>query len=101
MELKRPLRLVYVEWEDASTRCPWMELEEIDAYRQGQFLVRQCGFLLEDTGRYLLLADTWTPGDDWHTEKFGNVTRIPKPWIHKHHLLQTITDDGQIRRRTR
>ena len=101
MELKRPLRLVYVEWDDAATRSCWMDLDEIERYRQATWLVRQCGFLLEDTDQHVLLAGSWTPDDEWHTEKFGDITRIPKTWIRKQHTLQTITDDGQIRRRTR
>lgn len=101
MEIPRPLRLIYLEWEDAASRASWMDTTEIEDYAAGQFLVRQAGYLLEDTDRYLLLAGSWGPEGEWQSERFGDITRIPRTWIRHRRTLAIVTEEGRIRVQSR
>jgi hypothetical protein len=101
MRIRRPLRVVYLEWEDASSRSGWMNIDDVEEYLRGQHLVRHVGYLLSDTGRTVLIAGSWTPEDEWTTEQFGNITRIPKTWIRQRVVLGTATASGTVRGRPR
>jgi hypothetical protein len=87
--IRRPLKLIYLEWEDASGLNVWMDADEVETYSRGHFLVRQVGFVLKETPRYLLIAGQWIPEDDFHDEKFGDVTRIPKTWVRTRRIIPT------------
>ena len=91
--------MVYVEWDDAASRGHWMGEADLADYSRGNFLVRQCGYLLEDTRRHLLLAGSWTPEDDWHEERFGDIVRIPRTWVRVKRVLLTIGEDGSLHMR--
>lgn len=97
MDIPRPLRLLYLEWDDAASRSVWMTADDLREYANSQWLNRQCGFLLEETAAHLLIAGSWAPEDDWHVEKFGDVTRIPKTWIKTRRVLATVSDSGTLR----
>lgn len=98
MDIRRPLKLLYLEWDDAATRARWMDVDEVEAYAAGQFLTRQTGFLLEETSQHLVIAGSWAPEDEWHVERFGDVTRIPKTWIRQRRVLATVNARGELRR---
>lgn len=78
MTLTRPLRLLYVEWDDASTHAGWLQHRELEDYRHARWLTRQTGYLLEETDRHLMLAGSWCPASAWKDEAFGDITRIPR-----------------------
>lgn len=96
MTIRWPVRVVYLEWDDAATRAPWMTLEELDEYQRGQWLVRQSGFLLAETDTHLLIAGGWAPEDHWRVDQFGPTTRIPKAWIRHRRVLATIGRSGRL-----
>lgn len=75
-----------------------MDLSELDEYRKSGWMVRQSGFLLEETKTHILLAGAWSPETEWKDETFSPVTRIPKAWIRCRRLLATVTEAGIIKR---
>lgn len=91
MTVPRPLKLIYVEWDDASSRAAWMVEDELDGYGRSSHIVRQSGFLLEQTDRHLLLAGAVTVESKWSAELFGDVTRIPRTWIRRQRVLGTLS----------
>jgi hypothetical protein len=106
----KPFRLVYLEWEDAGSRAAWADRDEAESFGASDHVVRQSGFLLADTRRYLLLAGSWTPETDFATETYADLTRIPRTWIRRRVVLGTVTSTGVVhlrgasrarRRRTR
>lgn len=65
---KNELKLVYIEWAEGD-----------------DYYVRQTGFIIKETKRYLLLAGhyniTETGGEKF--ESLGQIIKIPKTWIRK------------------
>lgn len=94
MMISRPLRLLYVEWDDAASLAEWLTRAEVETFAHGSWLVRQVGIVLEDSDHHLVLAGAWCPEEGWHPERFGDVTRIPRPWIRRRRALGTVTEQG-------
>jgi hypothetical protein len=99
MAIRYPIAVVYLEWEDASSRSPWMDETEIEEFDRSSFMIRQVGFLLKETSRCLLFAAQWAPEDEFTDAKFGNVIRVPKTWVRKRKLLLTVNADGELKMR--
>lgn len=81
MRRPRHIDLVYVEWEDATTRNKWMHPGEVLKFERQRFMIRQCGWLLRETRRNIVLASCWAPENEFTLDQFAATTRIPKTWM--------------------
>ena len=84
------INLIYVEWLDAITmKDGWYAKDQAEEWgRSEDWLIKQVGYLIEETKKYVVLATKFNPqrfGDD----KFSEITKIPKGWIKKRKILTT------------
>lgn len=80
------MSLVYLEWADAINNHSnnWNTKEMVLEWaKQSDWSIRECGWLIEETKEYIVLAGSWKPEDDWTEEQFSLLKKIPKPWILK------------------
>jgi len=77
-------QLIYIEWCDAMTsEATWMTETEALAFGEDESWVnKEVGFLIKETGKYLLIASQTSHYDE-NELKYGNVTKIPTTWIMK------------------
>lgn len=85
-------KFIYVEWCDAlSYNDKWMEDDIAKIWAcSNEWVVRQSGFIIEENTEYLLLAgmvDVYMG-----KYKYGNLLKIPKPWIKKRISLAPLID---------
>jgi hypothetical protein len=67
------LRMVLVEWEDASSVDAWESLDDIMKEKKRLNSVKTCGFVLEETLEHILLAQNL----DIDGENVAGRTSIP------------------------
>lgn len=78
-------KLVYIEWCDAIANTGWYSKEmALDWARESLWLIRQCGWILEETKEYILLGSR----NQTALEEWGNLQKIPKTWIKKRKYLK-------------
>lgn len=99
MPFPNPLKLIYVEWDDADSISRWMHTEEVETYIRTYTPIRQSGFVLHESDQLLVLAGSICPADEFKDQTYGNVIRIPKPWIHKRMTLLTVSETGIVTRK--
>lgn len=74
--------LIYIEWCDAIGQESWNSKETlIEWAKQDNWVVKEAGFLLDETKQYLLIANRCTENDDM--PNYSCTTKIPKTWIVK------------------
>lgn len=74
--------LTYIEWQDAYTNSEgWQSKESILEHDEGKdaYIIRQAGWVIKETDKYLIIADKWHPAED----NYADWTVIPKTWIRK------------------
>ena len=78
------MKLIYIEWCDAITKMDgWHNLEDAkDWANEEEWIIRQAGFLIEESKKYILLAGQYNPQKETE-DQFANLTKIPKTWILK------------------
>ena len=84
------MKLIYIEWEDACSHAgsaktgSWLSEDESNDWAENtEWIVRQSGFIIKETKRYLTIAGMMEPGGDNHYAMFGHLQKIPKSWIRK------------------
>jgi hypothetical protein len=79
------MKLIYLEWCDAVAFGN--EWQSGDAAREwgekADWLIRECGWLLEEKKEYIVIASCWKKEDDYIYEQFMHLRKIPKTWIKK------------------
>lgn len=95
---KKKIKLLYVEWSDAmSDNSQWVDEEEaLDWGKRKDWFVRECGWLLEETKKYILLASSWSPKSLHPRGRsiFHGLSKIPKGWIKKRKILMIMEEDS-------
>lgn len=87
-------KLIYIEWCDAISHTRgWMTKKEaFDWAKNEDWIVRQAGFLMEETKEYILLASRINPqpdtDDGYNTD---GLFKIPKTWIRKRTLIRKVS----------
>ena len=76
-------KLIYIEWQDAFANTAWMTKAEVDKWKEGEMMINQVGWLLEETSKQIILAARFNPADNGDVEQFGSLQKIPKTWIRK------------------
>ena len=87
---KKKLQLVYIEWCDASSdRGAWLRLADCFEWVDGaDHTVHECGFILREDDKFLVMAMRWIKADEFQTDRFGQILKIPKPWIKKRKIIK-------------
>ncbi len=78
-------KLIYLEWCDAiESRAGWQEIDVIKYWAKNEdWIVKECGFLIEENKEYLLFASRIGDYHNDNTPKFGSIMKIPKTWIRR------------------
>ena len=78
-------KCVFIVWVDAmsiTSNVSWMTEEEaIKKAEDGNWEVSQVGWIIKKTTDYILLASRYTEDGKDFEEQFGNIFKIPHPWI--------------------
>ena len=76
-------KLVYIIWADAiSATDVWHSKSATLTWGESQnWLVHQVGQIIKKTTDYILLASRYTEDGKDFEEQFGNIFKIPHPWI--------------------
>tara|TARA_R110000868_G_scaffold306450_3_gene567688 strand:- start:1234 stop:1488 length:255 start_codon:yes stop_codon:yes gene_type:complete len=83
------MKPTYLEWHDAHTNAGWFTLPEAKEWAQCEWIIKECGWIVEETKEYIIFATSWKPEDEWSEEKFCSLHKIPKTWVRKRKLLAT------------
>ena len=82
-------KLIYIEWADACSQGGWKTKEQALAWvKTTNWYVHQVGWLLEETDKYILLVDTYSPENLLEEELYNGVHKIPKTWIRKRRVIK-------------
>ena len=86
---KEKYPLVYLEWEDAVSNSEgWRDERDVKLWaKETNWLVKESGFLIEETAKYILLANKMIPQSQDNEVFFGMLKKIPKGWIRKRTVL--------------
>jgi hypothetical protein len=76
------MKLIYIEWEDATAQSTWHTKEEVEEFIKSSNLVRQVGWVYKEDKEFLVLVSRQI---DWVTSdtEYGHLQKIPKTWIRK------------------
>lgn len=81
------MNLEYIEWEDVTASgSQWFERAEADKWKEDAnqaFVVKQVGFILSETDRYILLCSHYHPETEIVPEQYGHLQKILKSLIIK------------------
>lgn len=82
-------KLIYVEWEDATSAGGWHTEDEMtDYFDNASVLIKQIGWVYKETARYLFMYSRVQDWDDRYTDGFGQLQKIPKTWIRKRRTIK-------------
>ena len=76
-------KFVYLEWHDAFASPGWYTDGEINQWKKGNFIVREAGWIIEETDKQLVLAMRHNLADSGDVQQWGSPHKIPKTWIRK------------------
>ena len=91
MVKKKGFQVVYIEWCDAARfNSQWVNLDEAVSWAQtDDWIIRQTGFVIKETNKFLLLAASVNPQHS-NDVKVDGLLKIPKTWIRKRTTLANI-----------
>jgi len=76
-------KLIYIEWHDAFGSHQWQTNGEIENWKKGEFIIREVGWVIEETKKQIILAGRNNVADNGDPEQWGSLQKIPKTWIRK------------------
>lgn len=81
-------KIVYLEWCDAvGNSDQWRTEEEAIRWAEsGEWLVKQSGFIVKETEKYILFASEISESVDGH--QVNGLLKIPKTWIRNRKILK-------------
>jgi len=82
--------MTYLEWHDAHTNNGWFTPEQVDRWAESDWVIRECGWVIKETDKFIIFATAWKPPDEWTEEQFCSLHRIPKTWIRIRKLLSPL-----------
>ena len=89
--MKPTKKVIYIEWIDAITNPNWMTKQETEDWTDNtDWIIRDVGWLIKETKKYIHIASGWKVADDFTEEQFVNHHKIPKGWIVKKKILTTF-----------
>lgn len=83
------MKLIYLEWCDAvASGTEWASRNTVDEWgKKTEWIVRECGWLIEETKEYIVIASCWKTEDELTEEQFKHLMKIPKTWIKKRKVI--------------
>jgi len=82
-------KLVYIEWADATSNSGWFTEEEMkDWVKTSAWVVKQVGWVFEETPKYIALYGSIVDGVRDREVRYGQIQKIPKTWIRKRKVLK-------------
>lgn len=79
------MQLEYIEWEDVlSAGSDWKDQAEVDEWCKDvneAFTVKQCGFVVHETDRYIVLCSHYHSETDIVPAQYGHLQKILKSLI--------------------
>ena len=78
--------LLYIEWCDAIADANrWMTIEEAKKWSSNEdWVIKQVGFLLDETPEYILMAARVNPHSETEDQlRVDGLLKLPKTWIRK------------------
>ena len=81
-------KLIYFEWNDAFASAGWHSKDDLKELAESDFYIKEAGWLIEETPKYVIIGQSWTEEDGFKSEKFSNIHKIPKTWIRKRKVLK-------------
>lgn len=84
--LRNKMKLIYLEWEDASSQNGWHSRQDVKEFSEKSTIIKQVGWCFEETRRYIILVSRYAP-DGIFTEdddsSYAHLQKVPKTWIRK------------------
>ena len=81
------MEIEYIEWEDVtSSGANWYEKDEVDVWADNAnraFVVKNVGFIIKETKRYILMCSHYHPETEIVPEQYGHLQKILKCLIIK------------------
>ena len=83
-------KLIYIEWTDAHTNtASWRTEEEAKLWaKETDWIIRECGWVIEETEEYLAIATALKPENEYEEKQYLNLHKIPKGWIKKKVIIK-------------
>ena len=84
-------KLVYIEWEDATSIGAWQNNKQIDEWNnttETWGFCKQVGWIIRENKRSYIIAGRWNPENKFGEEQWGDLEKIPKTWIRKKIILK-------------
>lgn len=84
--MAQEMKLIYLEWEDATSESSWHSEHEVEQFVDSSNLVKQVGWIYKENKEFLVLAGRMI---DWSNNDpgYGQLQKIPKTWIRKRIVL--------------
>ena len=61
----------------------WMSKSEMDSWSKGEFVIKEVGWIIEETPKQIILMSRYSPPDNGDAAQYGMLQKIPKTWIKK------------------
>lgn len=85
-------KLVYIEWQDASSQGGWQTNKEIDKWLAASHndagFAKQVGWIIRETKRFIIMSSRHAVDNDYQAEQWGELQKIPKTWIRKRKVIK-------------
>lgn len=91
------MKLIYLEWCDAvASGNEWSTRQVVEEWgKKTDWVVKECGWVIEETKKYIVIASLWKEEDELTDEQFKHLMKIPKTWILKRiDLTSKLTTKG-------
>ena len=76
--VKKPYKMVLVEWEDAYSDASWHTESQVDnSFLDSSWECKNVGLLVRDEPGYMVLASRWSEIN----ESYGHLQRIPRGMV--------------------
>lgn len=86
------MKMEYIEWEDVtSSGASWYDKEEMELWADNAsqgFVVKNVGFILKETKRYILMCSHYHPETAIVPEQYGHLQKILKSLIIKRKVIE-------------
>lgn len=84
------MTLVYLEWCDAvASSGEWSTKDVVTEWgKRTSWVVKECGWIIEETKEYIVIASCWKEGDELIDEQFKHLMKIPKTWVKKRKVIK-------------
>ena len=81
--MRDTMKLVYLEWEDATAQAGWYTKTKMAKWaKEANMTISQVGWIYEENKTHIVIVCRLSL-DDEGIGMYGNLQKIPKTWIRK------------------